>query len=277
VGERCVSAKCKPVPSCTAATTVYDLSAGDGELDAGQTFSVEHTFQVGPVSLKLLVRASRTDRWPRIQVMLDSTILGAMPVTSSSVASYEFVLESDGGPHTISVSQDSTGTDPGPHLSLVSLDVEDCSDRQGTCAGGGMFFSESNSCAPFVCDIASDCGDVFPGPAFLGTCQEHSCFYPKCSSLSPTPRSGADVWYRCLSYAELIYSYGYPHVENLQGGADDFECPAVSALTWKVDPFSGEGSCVEGPVCGPDRPSEVGISQDDQNQCCYWIARLCGV
>ena len=52
----------------------------------------------------------------------------------------------------------------------------------------------------------------------------------------------------------------------------------MSDLTWEIERFAGEGSCVEVPICGPNSRSDLGetLPEPDDEACCYIFSLMCG-
>jgi hypothetical protein len=86
---------------------------------------------------------------------------------------------------------------------------------------------------------------------------------------------GLAVAFSCIPYEQLLLPSNTPRTPFLEGTPDDFECPNIEELTWEIQRFTGEGSCVTVPVCGPGGVSEVDFAPE--GTCCYLIHRVCGV
>ena len=192
-------------------------------------------------------------------------------------------MEFEGGGANGIVSITPATSDGTEHASVViqSLEILNCWSMYGQCEGGGYYLSEIPACAPPVCSEPEDCARDLPGPPFLGSCDNGTCVFPSCTEPAASGRplyeelAAPDAHIQCFSYADLTDPLRNPRVPSLAGDPQNFECPTIDALTWQVDPFEGETSCVQGPICGPNKPEE--LSFPPSNECCYMIASLCGV
>jgi hypothetical protein len=245
-------------------------------LRPGDELAILHEFQSGPAILRVRARARAGGPRPELEARIGTVQLGTVPVVSSIWFAYEFSLESAGGEQEIKLAQTKSTSLPAPELVLDSVEIADCSELE-FCENGGTLHTESKLCSPFACDSVLDCGPQFPGPDFLGTCEANTCAYPTCDArVSAGSFPSYDATYQCFSFAELQYSPGFPHIPNIAGTPEAFECPSIQSLTWGLTPFRGEGSCISRPVCGPNKSSELGFGEGS-DPCCYLIARACGV
>ncbi|HET9930879.1 MAG TPA: hypothetical protein VFQ35_09340 [Polyangiaceae bacterium] len=204
--------------------------------------------------------------WPKLRVVIDSNELASAEIRTRKPALYEFSLEGDGAAHTISLSNLGSSNAPGSSLQITQIEFMDCTDLAGTCRDGGIYHRLDDYCSPLICDSPSDCGSEFPGPRFSGTCESGRCLYPSCVNQP----NAADTTVHCFSRQELAYILTNPH------GFFVNACPTVDSLTWGFRPVVGEGSCAEAPVCGPNSPADFGFP-GNAGECCYGIARVCGV
>jgi hypothetical protein len=241
-------------------------------LTAGETLSFEHNFADTPGVLVLTARGLDGEPRPYVSVTVGESSLGPLLVRASSHASYSFEYYGLSGTQRVSIAATTTsGPDPASVL-VQSLEIQDCWSLYGQCEGGGYYLSEISACAPLACSEPDDCTRDLPGPSFLGRCTDGTCSFPSCAELADTY---PDTSFACLSFADLTDPLRNPRAMSLAGDPQSFECPAIDELTWQVDPFRGETTCVQAPVCGPNAPEELGFGQ--ANECCYLIATLCGV
>jgi len=295
----CTQARCIGLTACDPVVGHFDAedmqpSGGvlvdDGwSLPAGETLSVEYLFQGGATTL-LVLTARRVDGEPRPELTLTigDAVLGPLLLASPTQATYEIEYEGSGGPEVVSISVAPASGEPGDAVAVAvieSLEFRDCGSLLGQCDGGGYYLPEMRACAPPVCGEASECTRDFAGQPFLGQCVEGACRYPTCTEPGPNGRSlfdelqesGAyEVNISCHSYSDLVFPFSNPRTTSIEGDPDDFECPSIESLTWEVERFRGEGSCVKVPVCGPNSPEEFG-SAPGSNECCYLVSWVCGV
>lgn len=270
--EVCRAATCRAPQSCTQSVSVSGLTDPPRILSGRDGFSLEQMFQGGPATVRVSARRISDGDLPRFNLDLDQQAAGSVPITSSATAIYEFSVEASAGVHTLSFSLGVTGIGA-PVVEVTSVEFDDCTDLGATCANGGAFYSNTKSCAPFVCDSADDCGPDFPVASQFVSCEEGACHYAACVATPATP----DASYECFSFSDLLDPHAEGHVAFLAGSAASFECPSIESMTWRRDPLRGEGSCAAGPICGPASPSALGFGDASDNRCCYLVARVCGV
>lgn len=291
--EECVQARCVPRLTCDPAETRYgvaDMQASGGEevddgwaLAAGETLSVEHDFQPGSTLLLLTARRPEGELRPAVTLTIGDEAIGPLLLASTSHATYTIEYESAGGPELVSISvTPAPRSDPEVVGVVESLEVRECAGLYGDCEGGGYYLPEMRTCAPPVCSEAIDCTRDFAGQPFLGQCIDGACEYPSCTELSASglplheELAGPDNSIACLSYTDLTFPLNNPRVASLEGDPHDFTCPAIETLTWEVERFRGETSCVQVPICGPNTTDELGF-EPNPNECCYMVSWMCGV
>lgn len=295
----CTLARCTGLTACDPVIAHYDAddmlaSGGVGTpegwyLPVGETLSVEHLFQSGVTTL-LALTASRVDGEARstLTLTIGDTVIGPLLLASPTLATYEIEYEGVGGPEVVSISVTPAAGEPSDAAAralIESLELRDCGSLLGQCEGGGYYLPEMRACAPPVCGEASDCTRDFAGQPFLGQCADGACRYPSCTDPGESGRplydeleepGGYETYASCFSYGQLTFPFNNPRTTSIEGQPDDFECPSIESLTWEVERFRGEGSCVRVPVCGPNTPEEFGFSPAP-DQCCYLISWVCGV
>lgn len=291
----CTLARCTTLSACDPVVAHFEaedmLSSGgvaveDGwSLPVGATLSVEHQFQRGATTL-LLLTARRVDAEPRPQLTLTigEEVIGPLLLASPTHATYEIEYEGS-GPEVVNIGVAPAFDEPGDAAAVAvieSLELRNCGSLLGQCEGGGYYLPEMRACAPPVCGEASECTRDFAGQSFLGQCVDGACRYPSCTEPGPSGRAlfeeveGPDATFSCRSYSDLVFPFSNPRTTSIEGTPDDFECPSIESLTWEVEEFRGEGSCVQVPVCGPNAPEELGFPPAP-DQCCYLVSWVCGV
>jgi hypothetical protein len=278
--ERCFDSKCEAEPRCEPRSASYAPSNGTWDIAVGDSVSIDVTLQPGPVVLRVYAKAlqSTPERPPRLRLGHGSQSFDGVPITSSAEGEYDFGFVSEGGPETLTFSLDLFTDQSKTSVSVSRVEVAECEELARTCPSGGVFYSEPNACAPFVCDAGSACGIDLPGSATTGACEQGRCHFPKCTELDPSDLAFEGNSYRCFALAQLLDPLSSPHLSAPDDDVSLLECPNIESLTWRRDPFGGEGSCIEGPLCGPNHPSEVRVAgPDDDSLCCYLIEQICGV
>lgn len=298
-GERCVLASCESARDCSETTTTYagdDFRTNGGtrledgwEIREADTLSVEHAFQAGPVVVHLTARGLVGEERPRIMLAIGEDLLGPLLLRTTGYASYSLEYESRGGNETVSIFTATTPYDDTAGAAIFDLRIQECTSLHGLCDGGGYYLPEIRACAPPLCDEPLDCTRDFAGPDFRGDCVDGVCRYPSCTEpaenglslydefLSP---SGGSVTFSCIPYGKLLFPRNNPRTTSVEGTPDEFECPRIDQLTWEIERFAGEGSCVEVPICGPNAPADfeeslgLGAAEDS---CCYVVSWMCGV
>ena len=293
--QTCVQARCETEMSCEQRSVTYeahDMEASGGTavddgwvLTTDSTLSVTHSFQEGPVVFRITARGSADEPRPYITLTVGDKILGPVLLGAASHASYSFDSMSLGGSEMIQIATAPAGGIDSPVATIHSLEIEECNGLHGLCEDGGYYLPEISACAPAVCSEPNDCSRDFFNPIFQGQCIEGHCRYPRCSERTESglllyeevfELGRYDTSFACLSYNQLVHPLNNPRSISLDGSPESFECPAVEELTWEVERFSGEGSCVQLPICGPNAAEEVSLSSDERS-CCYLISRTCGV
>jgi len=236
--------------------------------------------------LLVTARAIEGEPGATLTITVGETSIGPLLVAAMSQAVYSVEYESSGGPELVSMMVGSPSGTAGPvQAAIQGLEVRDCTRSYGQCEGGGYYLPEFPACAPPVCTEPDDCTRDFAGQPFLGRCLEGACAFPSCTEpgASGLPlyeelfqSNTRELRFTCLSYSELMNPFGNPRTTVLEGDPDDFTCPDITKLTWEVERFVGEGSCVQVPVCGPNTPEEVNVS-DTPDSCCYLVSWACGV
>jgi hypothetical protein len=293
-GQHCDLAQCEAPLACSERLQSYDIddmqASGGVAVDEGwllgsdETLSVEHAFQQGPVVFRITARGLEEEPRPMITLTIGDTVLGPIRLRSTDYATYSLEYDSAGGTETVGIA---TKTELGLDASVAAvagLEIEDCTRLRGLCEGGGYYLPEIRACAPPVCNEAEDCARDFAGPGFFGECVAGACQYPSCTDPGPSGLPFIDEYavagdfaVLCVHYQDLVFPRSNPRTAELEGTPDDFTCPDVGELTWEIERFSGEGSCVEVPVCGPDAASEISdLAPSPDDACCYFIARVCG-
>jgi hypothetical protein len=278
--ERCFDSNCEVEPRCEPRSASYAPSNGAWDIAVGDNVSVDVTLGPGPVVLRVHAKAlqSAPERPPRLRLERAGQSFEGVPITSRAESEYDFAFVSEGGPETLTLSLDLFTDQSKTSFSVTSVEVAECEELARTCPSGGVFYTQANACAPFVCDAGSDCGIDLPGSATTGACEQGRCHFPKCTDLAPSDVAFEGNSYGCFTLAQLVDPLSSPHVSLLDNDASLLECPSIERLTWRRAPFRGEGSCIEGPLCGPNHPSEVGVGgREDDSLCCYLIERVCGV
>jgi hypothetical protein len=278
--ERCFDSECEAEPLCQSRSASYAPLDGAWDIAVGDNLSFDVTLQPGPAVLRVHAKAlqSTPERPPRLRLGRGSQSFDGVPITSSAEGEYDFAFVSEGGSETLIFSLDLFTDQSKTSVSVTRVEVDECEELERTCRSGGVFYSEANACAPFVCDAGSDCGLDLPGSATTGVCEQGRCHFPKCTDLAPSDLAFEGNSYSCFTMAELADPLSSPHLSLLDNDVSLLECPSIESLTWRRDPFRGEGSCIEGPLCGPNHPSEVRVGGgDDDSLCCYLIERVCGV
>lgn len=290
-GEDCRFARCAAPPTCEPVTTRYEAEAMEADggsaddtgwsLGPGERVSTSHAFVTGRAVLELRARGLPDEPRPFVTVTVGAELFGPLRIRSAEYATYSLELESPG--QELDVVVEVPVRTGGGRVSIDFLVVRDCAARNGFCDGGGFYLTESDACAPPTCDEPTDCHRDFVGPDYVGACAAGRCEYPRCDEPTASgallyeelAMSGYSIGFSCFALHELVFPLNSPRTSSIEGAPDDFECPAVDELTWEVERFSGEGSCQNVPLCGPNRPSEVGLGSDAE-RCCYMIARTCG-
>jgi hypothetical protein len=293
-GRRCHRATCEPQLTCEPRTSQYDtaslllLAPSDSddpkevELAAGGSFTLPGAVQSGPAVVHVVARGDASQPWPTLTVQLGVESGPGLVVRTARAASYRFEVTGDGASELVVGSPESSAPAGFGKVFIERIDVEHCNELHGVCSGGGMFVLEAQACAPFVCEAARDCSDAFSRPTFGGECVDGQCVYPECV-LVVEPVTGEIVApdenlgdLRCFNARELADPRRNPTLPESLAPTATFACPDVTELSWVVERFRGEGSCVEWPVCGPSPPAALGLANTER-PCCYAIGRLCGV
>jgi len=294
----CTLARCTNLTACDPVVAHFEademqpsggVAVDDGwSLPVGATLSVEYQFPAGATTLmELTARNVVAEPRSELTLTIGETVIGPLLLASLTHATYEIEYEGSGGPEVVTIS-----VTPAPDVRdavavavIESLEFRGCGSLLGQCEGGGYYLPEMRACAPPVCSEPAECTRDFAGQPFLGQCVDGACRYPSC--LEPglgglwlyeelEDAGSYDASFSCRSYSDLVFPFSNPRTTELEGTPDDFECPAIESLTWEVDEFRGEGSCVQVPVCGPNAPEELGFPPAP-GQCCYLVSWVCGV
>lgn len=289
--QECVQARCVSRLTCDQVETHYDpedmQASGGTELEdgwaltVGETLSVEHGFQPGPALLLLTARRAEGELRPEVTLTIGDESIGPLLLAAASHATYTIEYEA-AGREVVSISvSPAPGSDPDVVAVFQSLEIRDCAGLYGQCEGGGYYLPEMRTCAPAICSEASDCERDFVGPSFLGRCIDGVCEYPSCTETSASglplheEYEGLATRVECVSYSELTFPHNNPRVESLAGDPEDFTCPAIETITWEVERFRGESSCVQVPICGPNAAEVFGF-EPSVGECCYLVSWWCG-